>query len=233
MKRCTLSGLGLLLGVCLVLLLVLPSPGLAEEEQMWEGRTTLLFVPRTSQGIDADCQLANLVRLCTSNAVISRSISSLQDLGVEVDLQQLIGSLSIERIPGTTMVVVRVTANDPSEAKSAADVIAAEMRRFQAEVASGPSRDEATLLRREVKAAKSKLADAAKARANSKRGALVPVLDAELKAAQQSYLWLQSKLDAARLKLLKDVSIPDLLTVDAAYAYPKTRSADEASDTAK
>lgn len=82
----------------------------------------------------ASQRVAELVELATTNTVINRSVDSLRQLGTSVEPAKLLMSLQVKPIRGTGIIAIEVSAEEPTYAKAAADVVAAEFQRYYQEL---------------------------------------------------------------------------------------------------
>src|SRR5262245_48989462 len=83
-----------------------------------------------SRAMNLEVHLADLGHICGSHTVMERTASTLQVLGISTDPIKLLSTVNVEPVPQTEILQIDVTSPDPEEAKAAADVIAAEFRRF-------------------------------------------------------------------------------------------------------
>lgn len=101
-------------------------------EPMFIGRTTVM---ESAQG--QPTRLGDLENLTTSQAVLSGAAQSLSDLGVNP--AQVLQGVKVEPINDTNILAIEVTSPDAKEAKVAADVIAAELKKAYARFHSDDS----------------------------------------------------------------------------------------------
>lgn len=132
---------------------------------MYTGRTRVMErqpnqvgVPVYNESIMAtssvEVHLADLAHIATSMSVINRAVQSLEDLGISVKPDQLIETLQVQPVADTQILQIEVTSPDPDEAKSAADVVAAEFRTFYRELVSDPASKSRDFIEKQLKEAK-------------------------------------------------------------------------------
>lgn len=156
---------------------------------MYTGRTRVMERKPTERGVTVYAQpylpqeiqmhLADLANIATSNSVISRSVETLGQLGIALDPLRLIRTLKVEPVTDTQILQVEITSEDPDEAKSAADVVAAEFQRFYRELVSGATEQSKEFIEKQLKDAKAKLAEAREARRVFKENNDLVSLDAQ------------------------------------------------------
>ena len=101
-------------------------------EPLYIGRTVLaesLGPPVPGQPAYYNMRLGNLGNLASSQAVLSNAAQTLNDLGLKFTPEQILSSTSIMPVKDTSFLAIEVTLPDPREAKVAADVIAAELKK--------------------------------------------------------------------------------------------------------
>jgi polysaccharide biosynthesis transport protein len=145
----------------------------------WTGRTRVMErqpnqtgVPVYNENYAANTQveihLADLAHIATSNSVITRAVASLEDLGITVEPDTLIRTLTVEPVQDTQILQIEVTSPDRDEAKSAADVVAAEFRRFYSELVSGAAEQSREFIEKQLKETKKSVEKAREARRDYK-----------------------------------------------------------------
>ncbi|HPP73811.1 MAG TPA: polysaccharide biosynthesis tyrosine autokinase [Armatimonadota bacterium] len=115
-----------------------------------------------------EIHLADLAHIAASDMVRSRSIETLEQLGVAINPAELMRTLKVEPLPATQILALRVTSEYPSDAKSAADVVAAEFKRFHSELKSGADEQSREFIEKQLKDAQNKMTEAREARKNFK-----------------------------------------------------------------
>ena len=103
---------------------------------MYVGRTTLmesLGPPMKDEEHYYQMRMVNLGNLATSSAVLSNVARTLSDLGMEFTPQEVLSGTSVTPVRDTNILAIEVTLPDAKEAKVAADVIAAEMKKEYAD----------------------------------------------------------------------------------------------------
>ncbi len=110
-----------------------------------------------------EIHLADLAHIATSNTVITRSVSSLEDLGITIDPVKLIRTLEVKPVEDTQIIQIEVTSPDSGEAKSAADVVAAEFQRFYRELVAGAAEQSREFIEKQLKDAKKRVRTAREA----------------------------------------------------------------------
>ena len=106
---------------------------------LYTGRTTLIEgenVSKAPGGATAHPQGRNLTKLLSSTAVMRGASKTLADLGLKLTPPEIIRATSVSAVRDTNIVAVEVTLPDQDEAKIAADVLSAEMKKAYADVYS-------------------------------------------------------------------------------------------------
>ena len=145
----------------------------------WTGRCRVMERQPNQSGVSVygqpyamnnavEIHLADLAHIATSNSVIIKAISSLGDLGIAMEPQKLIQTLRVEPVADTQILQIEVTSTDMLEAKSAADVIAAEFRRFYSDLVSGATVQSRDFIEKQLKDAKKNVEKAREARKDYK-----------------------------------------------------------------
>ncbi|MBI2841778.1 MAG: polysaccharide biosynthesis tyrosine autokinase [Armatimonadetes bacterium] len=147
--------------------------------KLYTGRATVMERQPTERGVpvygdryvvqpNVDIHLADLANIATSNSVILRSRDTLGQLGIAIDPRQLMNTLKIQPLYDTQILAIEVTSQDPDEAKSAADVVSGEFRRFYQQLMSGAAEQSREFIEKQLKDAKAKRAETREARKNFK-----------------------------------------------------------------
>ena len=78
--------------------------------------------------------LATLVRIANSDRVMQYTFDTLRDLGLRYDPHKVTAATSIKPVTDTYILAIEVTLPDPIEAKTAADVVAASVKKAYREL---------------------------------------------------------------------------------------------------
>lgn len=109
---------------------------------------------------NVEIHLADLANIAASDTVLKRSRDSLVQLGISMEPEEIFKNLKIEPVPDTQILSIKVTSEDPEEAKSAADVVSSEFQRFYRELVSGATEQSRDFIEKQLQDAKAKLTKA-------------------------------------------------------------------------
>lgn len=146
---------------------------------MYTGETKVMERQPTEAGVpvyggayvvqsDIQMHLADLAYIASSNTVLSRSRETLGQLGV-LDTDDLMRSLDIKPVTDTQILSISVVSKNAADAKTAADVVAMEFKRFYSELVSDAAEQSREFIEKQLKDAKAKLTESREARAAFKK----------------------------------------------------------------
>lgn len=116
-------------------------------EPLFTGRTTVMESKDMSQSNvplypeqylqqDIQLRLSNLGNLATSQRVLESAAKTLDDLSMKFSPDEILAHTKVQPVKDTNILAVEVTLPNPNEAKIAADVVAAELKRIYSDLNS-------------------------------------------------------------------------------------------------
>jgi capsular polysaccharide biosynthesis protein len=91
---------------------------------------------KTSGSAPAQLRGRNLTKVLSSMTVMQNAAMTLGDLGIKITPMEITSATSVSVIRDTSIIAVEITLPDQDEAKVAADVLAAEMKKVYAKMCS-------------------------------------------------------------------------------------------------
>ncbi|MEN6371664.1 MAG: polysaccharide biosynthesis tyrosine autokinase [Armatimonadota bacterium] len=142
---------------------------------MYKGETKVMERQPTEAGVpvyggpyvvqsDIQMHLADLAYIASSNTVLTGARDTLKQLGV-LNSDDLMKTLDIKPVTDTQILAISVVSNNADDAKTAADVIAMEFKRFYNELVSDAAEQSREFIEKQLKDAKVKLTESREARA--------------------------------------------------------------------
>lgn len=117
-------------------------------QPMFIGRTTVMETlgpPVKGQPDYYKMRLGDLNNLAASQRVLTNAATTLNDLGMKFTPAEVLGATQIAPVRDTNILAIEVTLPDAKEAKVAADVIAAELKKEYSRLNSTPGRPDVAL----------------------------------------------------------------------------------------
>jgi len=125
---------------CLVVCVMLSTLCPAHAKRLWVASVTVVdsrlleHGPSALKGKDAEHHMADLACLAKSRTVMERTMDTLSEFDLAKDPARALSTLDIKPVPGTSMLVFKVTSPNDAEARAAVDAIANEFIEFYDEV---------------------------------------------------------------------------------------------------
>lgn len=155
------------------LCLVAVAVNIALRKNYWEAYTTLMErrpgsrvdvsiyqEPYYYQQLELETRLANLAYLAGSQTVLERTAQTLYELGVSSDPAKILRTVSIEPIRDTEIILIKVYSESQEEARTTADTLAAEFRRFYDELQRGGTTQSKQFIEQQLPIARQEMLDA-------------------------------------------------------------------------
>lgn len=166
-------------------------------------------------------RLKHLITLATSQRVLSNAAMTLDVLGMS---SGILYNASVKAIKDTDIIAVEVTGSDPFEAKVAADVIAAELKRAYHEIMLDNLKADLENLESQLVPAEKKVrqaySDVEQTKKRSAEPADVALAEADAKAAADSYADIKKQVARAKLEVKRVENKTYIKTIDPAYVFP-------------
>ena len=210
--------------------------GCVPRQQMYVGRTTLMVksmmmpVGRTKTQSTAlqNRQMNTLVNLAMSERVISDAVQTMSSIGLKHSPGEMLGATTVAPIKNTYIIAVEVTLPDPKDAKVAADIVGAEIKKAANNLRASELGEMRRSAETRTQAASEQLDIACKALSSYEQGnkqqastdpALIK-LQGNVAAAKDCYTKAEADL-AGVISEQKSAKLCDALaTVDPAFVHP-------------
>lgn len=197
---------------------------------MYVGRTTLMesgtLSKRSSNKTTAameERRLSTLGNIVTSQRVLANAAATLSNLGMKTTPEQVLSATQVIPVRDANILAIEVTLADPKEAKVAADVLAAEMKKVYNDLYFAPVYQRRERLVMDARNAEKAITTASAAlnayeRSHSNPGdPKLLRLQADVEAAKDTYVSVKKKLAAAVMEEHNARTSTALRTIDPAY----------------
>jgi len=153
------------------LCLVAVAISIALRKNYWEAYTTLMertpgraevsiYQEPMYYQLELETRLANLAYLAGSQTVLERTAQTLYELGVSSDPAKILRTVSIEPVRDTEIILIKVYSESQEEARTTADTLAAEFRRFYDELQRGGTTQSKQFIEQQLPIARQEMLDA-------------------------------------------------------------------------
>ena len=115
------------------------------QKQLYTGRTTLLASVAETTDASKRVSMNTLAQIARSSRMMGYAALSLSDCGGNDLARRVLPWTSVEPVKDTNILAVEVTLPDPAEAKLAADVVAASIKKACQEILAPKQKDEPVL----------------------------------------------------------------------------------------
>lgn len=147
-----------------------------------------------------DMHLTDLGMIATSITVRQRAYEALSSENISLNPEMLLENMSVEPVPGSQIITIKVTSNNGEEAAKAADAIRREFVRYYRELTVGPTVGSRVFIEKQLEDAKSKLEKSREARMKFQTQNAVVLMDA------QSQVLIQKVAEIETQRIAADVS---------------------------